>query len=145
MFVRQPPLADHCHMSRAPPSPSRHGHSGYMRTGVPQYPDVMSGDTAMGTNDEQNIPLLLVKDQITGRVVLTYRFRAAVSRNTNNFFREEPREGTWELQQHLLQCRAASGGGQDVFTLHLVFNSCSAGLGLVLLPPKFKNFIENYD
>ena len=99
----------------------------------------------MGTNDEQNIPLLLVKDQITGRVVLTYRFRAAVSRNTNNFFREEPREGTWELQQHLLQCRAASGGGQDVFTLHLVFNSCSAGLGLVLLPPKFKNFIENYD
>lgn len=64
---------------------------------MPKHPGVMSGDAAKETNDEQNILLLLLKDQITGEVVLTYRFRAAISKNTKKSFREDPRGGGFML------------------------------------------------
>lgn len=58
---------------------------------MPKHPGVIPGDTDKELNDEQNIPPLLLKDQISGGVVLTYRFRTAISRNTKNSFREDPR------------------------------------------------------
>lgn len=64
---------------------------------MPKHPDVIPGDTDKELNDEQNIPPLLLKDQISGGVVLTYRFRTAISRNTKNSFGEDPREGVLRL------------------------------------------------
>lgn len=56
---------------------------------MPKHPGVTSGENDKEINDEQNIPWLLLKDGVG----LTYRFRAAVTRNTKNSFREDPREG----------------------------------------------------
>lgn len=64
---------------------------------MPKHPGVIPGDTDKELNDEQNILPLLLKDQISGGVVLTYRFRTAISRNTKNSFREDPREGALRL------------------------------------------------
>lgn len=64
---------------------------------MPKHTGVMPGDTDKELNDGQNIPPLLVKDQISGGVVLTYRFRTATSRNTKNSFGEDPREGVLRL------------------------------------------------
>lgn len=64
---------------------------------MPKHPDVIPGDTDKELNDEQNIPPLLLKDQISGGVVLTYRFRTAISRNTKHSFGEDPREGVLRL------------------------------------------------
>lgn len=60
---------------------------------MPKHPGVTSGDNDKEINDEQNIPWLLLKDGVG----LTYRFRAAVARNTKNSFREDPREGGFTL------------------------------------------------
>ena len=57
---------------------------------MPKHPDVIPGDTDKELNDEQNIPPLLLKDQISGGVVLTYRFRTAISRNTKSSHNSHP-------------------------------------------------------